>query len=100
MFSETIFIKHSAGAVQPASPLTNGHHQNGSREEVYHVKKGTKTKRREDRVRSYYESHLLERLHSDTSRASPARDRNVNCFVRSEIKWVFLKSLKVRAMSV
>ena len=92
MFSQTIFINHLAGD----SPLvtSNGEHQDQASQETCLSGQSSVNTRRES-VRSYYKSHRVERFYSDKSRT---RERQVNCFVRSEIKWVFLRSLKVQCL--
>ena len=102
MFSETIYISHGAngsvggvdGGGQVGQVVSNGDgcHQNGSSEVLYKESYGSNS----DNVRSYYKSRVIEKLYSDGARATREESREVSCFVRSEIKWVFLKSLKVR----
>ena len=77
--------------------VRNGHggHQTGSSEVLYQESYGSNSDH-SDNVRSFYKSRVIEKLYSDGARASREESREVSCFVRSEIKWVFLKSLKVR----
>ena len=99
MFSQTIYISHGAhasgegGVGGGGQAISNGHefHQNGSSEVLYKESYGSNS----DKVRSFYKSRVIEKLYSDGARATREESREVSCFVRSEIKWVFLKSLKV-----
>ena len=101
MFSQTIYISHGTHASGEGGvgggggqAISNGHefHQNGSSEVLYKESYGSNS----DKVRSFYKSRVIEKLYSDGARATREESREVSCFVRSEIKWVFLKSLKVR----
>ena len=86
MFSETIYIRHCSGS---GKVLENGYHN-----QIQDDPKSLDT--RENSMRSYYKSHTVEKLYGDSrARKASGREREVSCFVRSEIKWVFLKSLKV-----
>ena len=86
MFSETIYISHCSGR---GGGLENGYHDQAQD----HPRS---LDRRGNSVRSYYKSHTVEELYGDSSaKKAPGREREVSCFVRSEIKWVFLRSLKV-----
>ena len=98
MFSETIFINH--GHHEMIS--VNGHEaQNGHRElrsESCESFSGSESS-------SMYKSHMLEkkysveRLQQQGHRAESQESvQEVSCFVRSEIKWVFLKSVKVQTI--
>ena len=96
MFSETIYISHGASGSGRGQIVRNGHggHQNGSSEVLYQESYGSNSDH-SDNVRSFYKSRVIEKLYSDGARATREESREVSCFVRSEIKWVFLKSLKV-----
>ena len=96
MFSETIYISHGASGSGRGQIVRNGHggHQNGSSEVLYQESYGSNSDH-SDNVRSFYKSRVIEKLYSDGVRATREESREVSCFVRSEIKWVFLKSLKV-----
>ena len=100
MFSETIYISHSAGGAGGGPQvLRNGAHHNHTSEEIhYQATNGSQsfnTGGGRDQMRSYYKSRTVEKLYSDSARANRDERREVSCFVRSEIKWVFLKSIKV-----
>ena len=93
MFSKTIYISHGAnGSGGGGGKVARNGHQNGTSGEVlYKESYGSNS----DKVRSFYKSRTVEKLYSDGARATREESREVSCFVRSEIKWVFLKSLKV-----
>ena len=101
MFSETIFINH--GRHEMIS--MNGHEaQNGHRElstESCESYSGSESG-------CLYRSHVTteksyslerERLHHQGQADSREAVQEVACFVRSEIKWVFLKSVKVETIT-
>ena len=93
MFSETIFINHGSHEMV----RVNGHEaQNGHRElspecESY---SGSESG-------SVYRSHMVTEKKYSVERQSESREsvQEVSCFVRSEIKWVFLKSVKVQTIT-
>ena len=98
MFSKTIYISHGAnGSGGGGGKVARNGHQNGTSGEVlYKESYGSQADRPGgDNVRSFYKSRTVEKLYSDGARATREESREVSCFVRSEIKWVFLKSLKV-----
>ena len=97
MYSQTIVITHGpngSGGGGQTGRNGPGCHQNGttSSEVLYSESYG----RNSDNVRSFYKSRVTEKLYSEGIRATREDSKEVSCFVRSEIKWVFLKSLKVR----
>ena len=78
MFSSTLLINHGQ-QLESVRVTSNGlHHAEQRREETERVFSQSGA--------SYYTSHVLmeQQLHD-----------GVSCFVRSEIKWVFLKNVKV-----
>ena len=92
MFSKTIYISHGAnGSGGGGGKVARNGPQNVTGEVLYKESYGSNS----DNVRSYYKSRVIEKLYSDGARATREESREVSCFVRSEIKWVFLKSLKV-----
>ena len=102
MFSETIYISHSANGSGSGGGkgVRNGHgrpqNANGRGEVLFKESSGSNSEMTGgDNVRSFYKSRITEKLYSDGARATREESREVSCFVRSEIKWVFLKSLKV-----
>ena len=92
MFSKTIYISHGAnGSGGGGGKVARNGPQNVTGEVLYKESYGSNS----DNVRSFYKSRTIEKLYSDGARATREESREVSCFVRSEIKWVFLKSLKV-----
>ena len=103
MFSETIYISHAVNGSGSGGGkgVRNGpgRPQNGSSEVLFKESYGRNSERTGgDNVRSFYKSRVTEKLWGDGARATREESREVSCFVRSEIKWVFLKSLKVRQL--
>ena len=96
MFSETITINHGQMI------MVNGHEAHNGRREL-----------RSESCESYsgsesgslYKSHVVEKKYSverlgHQERAESQESvQEVSCFVRSEIKWVFLKSVKVQTIT-
>ena len=96
MFSETIFINHGRHEMISGHEAHNGHRE--LRSESCESYSGSESG-------AVYKSHMLEkkysleRLQQQTHRAESLESvQEVSCFVRSEIKWVFLKSVKVQAI--
>ena len=95
MFSETIFINH--GRHEMIS--VNGHEaQNGHRELSTESCESYSGSESGALVRSHV---ITERSYSLEKERPESREavQEVACFVRSEIKWVFLKSVKVETIT-
>ena len=93
MFSETIFINHGSHEMV----RVNGHEaQNGHRERSTECESYSGSE-----SGSVYRSHMVTEKKYSVERQSERREsvQEVSCFVRSEIKWVFLKSVKVQTIT-
>ena len=88
MFSETILIEH--GQIQYSSSHQSDNQVDKKR--LNHDCNGS------DSIGTYYKTHMVEKQYSleqlDNNEHLDDNDE-VRCFVRSEIKWVFLKNIKV-----
>ena len=88
MFSETILIEH--GQIQYSS--NTGQSEVRDRRLTSNGCNGG--------IGTYYKTHMVEKQYSleqldVCDKVDEAAEEEVRCFVRSEIKWVFLKNIKV-----
>ena len=110
MFSETILINHGASVVQ------NGFHNGEVHEERSETSASASCYDGRQKSGAFYQSHVVEKMYSlvgngvtngthhsdlvgevngDVGEEGEDIVEEVSCFVRSEIKWVFLKNVKV-----
>lgn len=88
MFSETILIEH--GQIQYCSASDQSQAQD--RRLTSNGCNGG--------IGTYYKTHMVEKQYSleqlnVRDKVDEGAEEEVRCFVRSEIKWVFLKNIKV-----
>ena len=94
MFSETIFINHGRKESICVTGLPTQDVRE-SRSESCESYSGPESG-------SVYKSHVVQRNYSveRQHQGSPESVQEVSCFVRSEIKWVFLKNVKVQTQTI
>ena len=102
MFSETIFINHGRHEMISVSghEAHNGHRELRSEScESYSGSESGSVCRSHMLEKKYSVERLQQQIHGPPGRTESLESvQEVSCFVRSEIKWVFLKSVKVQAI--
>ena len=101
MFSETIFINHGSHELVRVNghEAHNGHRELSAECESYSGSESGSVYRSHMVTEKKYSVESVERLQQQAHSESRESVQEVSCFVRSEIKWVFLKSVKVQTIT-